>query len=99
MVLLGSVFAGLALGPMWGAITAALLMLTLPLQMLRIALRTHKRAGSFGDAVAYGILTMLSKWADVVGQFAYRRDRKAGRISRMIEYKGNNGAVARAVGL
>ena len=98
-VLVGSILAGFALGPRWGVITAAILILTLPLQMLRIALRTRKRAGSFKDAIAYGILTMLSKWADVAGQLSYRRDRRAGRIARMIEYKGNGGPVARAAGL
>ena len=98
-VAVGSAVAGLAFGPRWGAITAAVLILTLPLQMLRIALRARHRSGSFKDAIAYGILTMLSKWADVAGQISYRRDRKAGRIARMIEYKGNGGPVARAAGL
>ena len=78
---------------------ATVLVLTLPLQMLRIATRVRKRAGSNRNAIAYGILTMLSKWADVVGQLSYRRDRKAGRIARMIEYKGNGGPVARAAGM
>ena len=98
-VLLASMLAGFVLGPRWGAITAAILLLTLPLQMLRIALRIRNRAGSIKDAIAYGILTMLGKWADVAGQLSYRRDRRAGRIARMIEYKGNGGPVARAAGL
>jgi len=99
VVVFSSLVIGLTLGLVWGAITFAILVLTLPLQMLRIAKRVRKQAGSSGDAIAYGILTMLSKWADVSGQLSYRRDRKAGRIARMIEYKGNGGPVARAAGM
>ena len=98
-VVLGSLLTGLVLGPRWGVITVAILLLTLPLQMLRVAVRTRKRTKSFSDAIAYGILTMLSKWADVAGQLSYLGDRRAGRIARMIEYKGKGGPVVRAAGL
>jgi GT2 family glycosyltransferase len=98
-VLLGSIIAGFVLGPRWGAIMVVVLILTLPLQMLRVGLGIRKRAGSFSNAIAYGILTMLSKWADVAGQLSYRRDRRAGQITRLIEYKGNGGPVARTPGL
>jgi cellulose synthase/poly-beta-1,6-N-acetylglucosamine synthase-like glycosyltransferase len=98
-LILASPTAAVVLGARSGLITAALVTLTLPLQMLRIALRTKNRVGSFRDAIACGFLTMLSKWADALGQLSYLRDRRAGRVARMIEYKGNGGPVARAAGL
>jgi glycosyltransferase involved in cell wall biosynthesis len=99
VVILASLAAGLGGGARWGLITAALLLLTLPLQMLRVGLRARARIGSLPDAITYGFLTMVSKWADVLGQWSYLRDRRSGRVARMIEYKSNGGPVARAAGL
>jgi cellulose synthase/poly-beta-1,6-N-acetylglucosamine synthase-like glycosyltransferase len=69
-------------------ILCALLLLAYPLQMLRTAWGVRRRAQSRGDAVAYGILTMIGKWANVIGQHQYARDRAAGKVARTIEYKG-----------
>ena len=38
-------------------------------------------------ATAYGILTMIGKWAHVAGQRQYQRDRAAGKNTRLIDYK------------
>ena len=59
------------------------------LQMLRVAWGARKRAGDRKTALAYGALTMIGKWANVVGQRQYRRDRAAGRNTRLIEYKSS----------
>ena len=80
---LGSIFFGVE-----GAIVFALLIIVvLPLQMLRIAIRQRRRSKSLFDAVAYGILMMLGKWAYLIGELKYRRDRRSGRNTRLIEYK------------
>ena len=68
-----------------GVFAAVLAML--PLQMARLALRMRRRVPDWRTAFAYGALTMVGKWASVVGQFRYRRDRAAGRNTRLIEYK------------
>jgi hypothetical protein len=68
---------------MAGAVAAAIL----PLQMARLALRVRHRVPDGKTALAYGVLTMIGKWANVLGQFRYVRDRSAGRNTRLIEYK------------
>lgn len=45
--------------------------LLLPLQMLRIAKAVHKRGLSNQDALAYGALMMVNKWACVSGQLKW----------------------------
>ena len=45
------------------------------------------RTRSSGDAFAYGFFTVLGKWGHVLGQWQYHRDRRAGRNTRLIEYK------------
>jgi hypothetical protein len=66
---------------------AAILFSALPLQMLRIASNVRPRVSDGRTALAYGFLTMIGKWANYAGQVRYRRDRKAGRNTRLIEYK------------
>jgi serine O-acetyltransferase len=39
-------------------------------------------------ALAYGGLTLLGKWAQILGQGRYLRDRRQGRAAQLIEYKG-----------
>lgn len=58
-----------------------------PLQVLRTARGIRRRSGDGRTALAYGWFTMLGKWANVCGQWRYRRDRAAGRNTRLIEYK------------
>jgi hypothetical protein len=56
------------------------------LQAARLGLRSRKRLG-VRDSYLHGLLTMLAKWANLIGQFRYLRDRTAGRNTRLIEYK------------
>ena len=83
----GTLDQGLA----WRVGIAALLLVgavaLLPLQMLRLALKVRPRVPDWKTALAYGVLTMIGKWANVLGQWRYRRDRAAGRNTRLIEYK------------
>jgi GT2 family glycosyltransferase len=74
-------------GPIAGGSAVALLSLTLPAQMVRIAARNRSRAGSPRAALAYGVLTVVGKWFQMFGQLLYTRDRLAGRHARLIEYK------------
>jgi hypothetical protein len=82
----GSVAAWLG-GPVAGGLTVGLLMLPLPVQAVRIAVRNQCRAGSFLTALAYGVLTIIGKFFQVSGQCLLLRDRFAGRHTRLIEYK------------
>jgi hypothetical protein len=75
-------------GPTVGAAGAALVLAALPLQVVRLAVRTRQRVGDWRTAFAYGILMMAGKWAGLVGQIRYRLDRAAGRNTRLIDYKG-----------
>jgi hypothetical protein len=93
-VIVGGALAAGIFGPIWGGIAAFLLAMALPLQMARTALKIRKRTRSVGDAIAYGLLTMVGKWPDLAGQLSYRRDRRAGRVARMIEYKQETGRMA-----
>jgi glycosyltransferase involved in cell wall biosynthesis len=68
---------------------AELVAALLPLQMLRLALRVRRRVPDWKTALGYGVLTMIGKWANVLGQFRYLRDRSAGRNTRLIEYKSS----------
>jgi glycosyltransferase involved in cell wall biosynthesis len=74
-------------GPTAGWSAAALLLAALPAQAARVAWKNRDRAGSARAALAYGALTVLSKWVQLYGQGLYYRDRLAGRHARLIEYK------------
>ena len=71
----------------WALLAAALAFAALPLQIARLALKQRRRVPDWKTALAYGVLTMIGKWANVAGQRHYRRDRAAGRNTRLIEYK------------
>ena len=62
-------------------------------QALRIA-RPARRLLPGWRALAHGGLTLLGKWAQLLGQWRYLRDQRQGRAARLIEYKGA-GASAR----
>ena len=66
------------------------------LQAIRVARGARRRARSWKVAIAYGVLTMIGKWANVAGQRQYLGDRKAGRLTRMIDYKSAGNAPATA---
>jgi GT2 family glycosyltransferase len=80
--------AGWLAGGTWACVGAAgLVALTLPLQMARLAWKIRRRVDGPGTAVAYGVLTSIAKWANLAGQVGYLRDRRRGRMARLIEYK------------
>ena len=66
---------------------AGLVALAWPLQAVRLAFKIRRRVPDWKTAIAYGALTMIGKFASVMGQHRYRRDRAAGRNTRLIEYK------------
>ena len=72
--------------PTWGASVAAYLLL-LVLQWTRIAVRSHRRGLSPGDAAAYAASCVLAKFAGIVGVLRFRRDRWRGRATGIVEYK------------
>jgi serine acetyltransferase len=57
------------------------------LQAMRIAVRARGKLPA-SRALIYGILSMLGKWAQVLGQWRYLRDVRQGRAAQLIEYKG-----------
>ncbi|MEM9414652.1 MAG: glycosyltransferase family A protein [Planctomycetota bacterium] len=95
VMVLGTVVAGAAAwflkGPVWGLVVAgfALALLFTPgvLQMLRGWQYGKRRGLSQGDAVCYGVLGLVGKFAECVGQLGYLRDQKRGTTTRLIEYK------------
>jgi GT2 family glycosyltransferase len=74
-------------GPAIGLAVAVLVSMTLVLQMLRLAVKIRKRVDSPRTALAYGVLTMVAKWANLAGQAGYVLDRRRGKMARLIEYK------------
>jgi GT2 family glycosyltransferase len=88
LAVIGAGLVGWAAGGMVaGVVAAALVALTLPLQMLRLAAKIRKRVDGPRTALAYGVLTMVGKWANLAGQVGYLLDRRRGRMARLIEYK------------
>ena len=69
------------------SIASGLVALVLVLQMLRLAFKIRKRVDGPRTALAYGVLTMVAKWANLAGQVGYMLDRRRGRMARLIEYK------------
>jgi hypothetical protein len=61
--------------------------MTLPLQMARLAYKIRKRVDGPKTAIVYGVLITIAKWANLAGQVGYLRDRRRGRMARLIEYK------------
>ncbi len=78
---------GSGAGPLIGPLMATLVLLALPLQMARLAWMIRKRVDGPRTALAYGVLTMVGKWANLAGQVGYLLDRRRGRSARLIEYK------------
>ncbi len=78
---------GLVMGPWWAAAglgAGAALWLA---QAARLGWAVRRRTPDLRTALAHGGLTLLGKWAQVTGQWRYRRDTLAGRGARLIEYK------------
>ena len=57
------------------------------LQALRISKGVRSKCEDGKTAVAYGVLAMLSKWAQLIGQIKYKMDKRSGKAAVIIEYK------------
>lgn len=75
------------------AFAAIVLLVVLPLQIIRVSLKSLRRCGNFRTAFFYGMLMMLEKWANLRGQYLYMRDRRTGRLLSIIEYKPAGGST------
>jgi glycosyltransferase involved in cell wall biosynthesis len=69
-------------------ILTLLMLLLWPLKIVQIALRQRRRLASFKLALASGAFLMIGKLPELLGLLEYRRNRKSGRSSTLIEYKG-----------
>lgn len=76
-----------------GISASAIIAAALPLQMARLALRERRKGRDWRTAVGYGVLTMLAKFAHYSGQRQYRRDRRSGKNTRLIDYKAAGGGT------
>ena len=85
-------------GRRWGPVAAGVIFLAVFAQAARIAHVTfHRRKYPFGISILHGLMTMLSKWAQLQGQVRYLADRASGKSGRLIEYK-NSTRPAREMG-
>ena len=87
---------GAVLGWNYGLLAVGLMVSLLTAQMGRLAWRVRRQVQRPGDAVAYGVLMVLDKWANLVGQWEFLRDQRRGRGPRLIEYKGPEARVVTA---
>jgi acetyltransferase-like isoleucine patch superfamily enzyme/GT2 family glycosyltransferase len=85
--LLGWVVAGATTGWIYAVVVLALGIGIYLLQTFRIARAGLKRGLVMRHAVAYGVLTMISKWAQIVGQRRYMRDCRNQRGPQLMEHK------------
>ncbi len=79
---------GIVEGLKAAGVWAGLILLLIPAQTLRTAWGIRRRAGTWKTSLAYGVFTMIGMWANRIGQRQYLRDRAAGKLARMIDYKG-----------
>ena len=88
----GATGAGLSMGVGAALAVVGLGVVLLGAQAVRLALRVRRQVASPVDALVYGALMILDKWANLAGQARYLLDRWAGRGSRLIEYRALAGA-------
>ncbi len=87
-VLLSTLTSGLLGGWYWALMALCVSTAILPLQMLRVGIRTWRAGYEPRTALAYGALVMIAKFAHLTGQAIYYRDALAKREPSLIEYKG-----------
>ena len=80
-----------------GLIAAGVVFAAMPLQIIRITARAFLGGMPPRIALAFGTMTMLSKWAWFRGQLKYYLDRARGRGLELIEYKGNSSEPPRVI--
>ena len=78
---------GILLGIPGVAIASLLWMLATGIQVARIASRYRRPQISIRDSARMAVLTIVSKWPQILGQMAFLRDRGLGRHPQLIEYK------------
>jgi GT2 family glycosyltransferase len=88
VLIVSAVVASLA-GRYAGLLVAAAIAFTWPAQALRIAWQARGRGLASSIAIWHGGLTMIGKWAMLLGQLRWFLDRAAGRQRSLIEYKRN----------
>ncbi|MEE9391163.1 MAG: glycosyltransferase [Planctomycetota bacterium] len=71
----------------WGIGLGVFVLAAWPAQALRLAIRARARGYSFGTATAHGLLTMIGKWSQLLGQWRCVKDRRAGRLPVVISEK------------
>lgn len=91
LALASGIGTGIVAGPVAGLAVVGVLALAYPLQVARLARKIRPRVADYRTAVAYGYHTTIAKWANLAGQIGYFRDRKRGRMARLIEYKRPEG--------
>ncbi|HEX4796927.1 MAG TPA: glycosyltransferase family 2 protein [Humisphaera sp.] len=87
LIVIAAIVFALWPGRWWSATALIIALMIGPIQILRMALRARRRMRTTSDALAYGALMLVGKWANLLGQYRYFRDRAAGRHARLIEYK------------
>ena len=76
-----------ATGLIAAAVVIGLMLAVYGLQIIRIARYGLSRGLSLGQTLAYGMLMMVGKWAQVRGQRRYLRDQRNQRGAQLVEYK------------
>ncbi|MEE9405229.1 MAG: glycosyltransferase [Algisphaera sp.] len=66
---------------------ASLIALIYPVQALRVARGRQRTGDTMGNAITYGVFTMLGKFAQAVGMGRYLRGRLGGKRQALMEYK------------
>jgi glycosyltransferase involved in cell wall biosynthesis len=83
-------------GALIGAGVAAMVA---PLQVIRIAIQARRKGLNGKAALAHGALTLVGKWASVLGQWRYWRGRRAGRSVRPTDEETRPAAVPGAAAM
>lgn len=86
-VVLGGTAGFLAAGPLGSAVGTGVFLSVPLLQAARLASGALRRGVPLQTALHYGVLTVVSKWAQIQGQWRFVRDMTKGRHARLIEYK------------
>ena len=86
-VLLVTIAAWTIYGWQASIIVAICSLAILPLQIVRVAVKSRPKCGDTKTAFTYGAFMMLEKWANLQGQYRYLQDLRAGRHLSLIEYK------------
>ena len=76
----------------WLLIGIALIMLVSVLTLIKIALYRKRRGDTWLDSLLYGYAVLKGKLPTALGILKYRRNKKSGKQSKLIEYK-SEGAV------